>query len=150
MAHSPMFVPLQFKQRLDLVSRFVELEVPAGALIVRQGEPTEGAYVVLRGEVAVQRRDEQREVELARLGPGELFGEMSLLSGEAATAQVITREATTLLWLAKPYFDRLLAAVPELRSTIEQLAAGRHRGIAMSFPPPEPDDVMEIDVDVML
>ena len=61
-------------------------------------------------------------MELARLGPGELFGEMSLLSGAGATATVRATVPTVLLLLAKPYFDRLLEALPDLRDQLEQLA----------------------------
>jgi CRP-like cAMP-binding protein len=145
MASSPLFAPLETRQRLDLVKRFVELEVPAGAEIVRQGDPSAGAYVVLRGEVAVQRSEGERSIELARLTSGELFGEMSLLSGAGATATVQALEPTALLLLAKPYFDRLLEALPDLRAQLEQLADRRSRQIAQSFPGGD-QDFVEVEV----
>jgi CRP-like cAMP-binding protein len=150
MAHSPIFAPLHFEQRLDLIARFVELDAPTGTAVMRQGEPSQGAFIVLRGEVAVWRSEGAHDVELARLGPSELFGEMSLLSGETATARVLALEPTTLLWLAKPYFERLLHAVPELRASIEKLVQARMRSIATSFPPPEPSEDSDIDIDVLV
>jgi cAMP-dependent protein kinase regulator len=149
MSNAPLFAPLETQQRLDLVKRFVELEVPAGAEIVRQGEPSAGAYVVLRGEVLVRRSEGERSVELARLASGELFGEMSLLSGEGATATVQAIDATTVLLLGKQYFDRLLEAVPDLRVQLEQLADRRSRQIAASFPP-RPGEPEFVEVEVLL
>jgi CRP-like cAMP-binding protein len=149
MASSPLFAPLETRQRLDLVKRFVELEVPAGAEIVHQGDPSAGAYVVLRGEVAVRRSEDERSVELARLTSGELFGEMSLLSGAGATATVQATEPTTLLLLAKPYFDRLLEALPELRAQLEQLADRRSQMIAASFGG-NADEPEFVDVEVLV
>jgi CRP-like cAMP-binding protein len=149
MARSPLFAPLDPMQRLDLIKRFVELEVPAGSEIVRQGEPSEGAFVVLRGEVAVRRSEGERSVELARLASGELFGEMSLLSHTGATATVHATEPTTLLRLARPYFERLVEALPDVRAELEQLADRRSQQIASSFP--SSDEQQEfIDVEVLL
>ncbi len=147
MTSSPLFAALAPAQRIDLMKRFVEVEASAGAQIVAQEQPSPGAYVVLRGEVVVEREQAGQGVELAKLGPGELFGEMSLLWGGGASASVRAREATTLLFLAKSYFDRLLEALPEVRPQLEQLAGRRSREIAASFPSPEPgDDGIEIEV----
>jgi len=147
MSKSPLFAPFEPLQRLDLIKRFDEIEVEAGTEIVRQGQAGEGAYVVLRGEVAVRRSDGERSVELARLGSGELFGEMSLLSHSVANATVCATEPTVLLRLARPYFERLVEALPDLRAELEQLAGRRSREIASSFPPGDPDS---IEVEVLL
>jgi cAMP-dependent protein kinase regulator len=145
MASSPLFAALDPGQRADLIKRFVRLEAPEGTRIITQGQPSPGAYVVLRGEVAVSSADGDRKVELARLAPGELFGEMSLLSGEGAIANVDATQASVLLFLEKPYFDRLLDAVPELRVELEQLANRRSLETARSLTP-SPADELEIEV----
>jgi cAMP-dependent protein kinase regulator len=150
MANSPLFAPLEPVQRIDLIKRFVELDVPAGAAIVEQGHHGQGAYVVLRGEVSVSRSEGERTLELARLGPGELFGEMSLLSGEGATATVRAYEPTSVLLLARHYFDRLLDALPDMRAQLEQLADTRFRQIASSFAPRTPGDDDGIEIEVLL
>jgi cAMP-dependent protein kinase regulator len=150
MANSPLFAPLEVTQRLDLVQRFVELEVGPGTEIVRQGEPSQGAYVLLRGQVAVRRTEDGRDAELARLGPGDLFGEMSLLSGVGATATVRAIEATSLLVLHKSYVERLLEALPEVRAELERLSASRAQQIRASFPGTVRGDEPSIEIEVLL
>jgi CRP-like cAMP-binding protein len=149
MASSTLFAVLGPAQRVDLIKRFVEVEVPAGTEVVRHGQPSSGAYVVLRGQVRVSKHDGEREVELARLGPGELFGEMSLLSGAGATASVHSSEDCSLLFLAKTYFDRLLEALPELKEQLEQLADRRSRASATMLAAVDPDD-QSFEVEVLL
>jgi CRP/FNR family transcriptional regulator, cyclic AMP receptor protein len=135
---------------VDLIKRFVEVEVPAGTAVLRQGDPGQGAYVVLRGQVAVSKQDGERSVEVARLGPGELFGEISLLSGSGATASVHTLEDSALLFLGKPYFDRLLEALPDLKEELEQLADRRSRASATMLAAVRGDEDESFEVEVML
>jgi CRP-like cAMP-binding protein len=127
-ATSALFKPLDPKQRVDLMRRFVSVEVGAGDTLIREGDPGQGVFVVLRGEVAVTRADADGDgpVELARLGPSEVFGEIALLTREPATATVqATKPGTTLLFLSRDYFERLLVAVPELRAYFERLSEDR-------------------------
>lgn len=147
MANSTLFAALGPAQRVDLIKRFVEVEVPAGTEVLREGDPGQGAYVVLRGQVQVSKQDAGRSVELARLGPGELFGEMSLLTGLGASATVSTLEDSALLFLGKPYFDRLLEALPDLREELELLADRRSRASAtMLMAQSEEDESFEVEV----
>jgi CRP-like cAMP-binding protein len=147
MANSTLFAALGPAQRVDLIKRFVEVEVPGGTEVVRQGDPGQGAYVVLRGQVAVSKSEGDLNVEVARLGPGELFGEISLLSGSGATASVHTTEDSALLFLGKAYFDRLLEALPDLREELELLADRRSRASAtMLMAQREEDESFEVEV----
>ncbi|HKU38201.1 MAG TPA: cyclic nucleotide-binding domain-containing protein [Polyangiales bacterium] len=121
-ATSALFKPLDGKQRLDLMRRFVSVEAAPGDVLIREGDPGRGLFVVLRGEVEVTRED----AELARLGPSEVFGEISLLTSEPATATVrAATPGTSVLFLSRDYFERLLQAVPELRAYFERLSEDR-------------------------
>jgi CRP-like cAMP-binding protein len=123
---SALFKPLDGKQRVDLMRRFVSLDANPGDTLIREGDPGQGVYVVLRGEVAVMRMEDGAEVELARLGPSEVFGEIALLTSEPATATVrVAKPGTSLLFLSRDYFERLMAAVPELRTYFERLSEDR-------------------------
>ena len=62
---------------------------------------------------------------LARLGAGDLFGEMALLHDGPTNATVRTLGPTSLLFLGRDYFRRLVAALPALRKYFEDLANGR-------------------------
>lgn len=91
---------------------------PAGATIIRQGDPGDRYYVIARGHVEVWRAtgsgEEQR---LNRLGPGRGFGEEALLSGAPRNATVRATEEVVLMSLDQRDFRRLLE-----RSVVRDLA----------------------------
>ena len=73
----------------DEVETYVEaFEVAAGDVLVRQGEPAGGFFVILRGTFAVLLETDPRPVVLGRLGPGSCFGETGLLLTGVHTATV--------------------------------------------------------------
>src|SRR4029079_8149878 len=98
-----------------------EIELPAERPVVRQGEVGTGFYLVVSGGVRVVRDGEV----LARLGPGEFFGELSVLDGQPRIAQVVTDEPTTCLAIASWDFERLLLAEPALTVAILRGVARR-------------------------
>lgn len=124
-ATAPLFQSLDRGQRLDLVRRFVAHEMAPVTDVIREGENVPGLYLVLSGAVDVWKRDGEEKVLLATLGPGEVFGEMSLLHGAAATATVTTAQRSTLLLLAREYVVRLVESLPALRTYLEGLGDER-------------------------
>lgn len=72
-------------------------EYPSGAPIFREGEPGTCAYVVERGAVEISSLCQGRKVFVARLGEGDLFGEMALIDGEVRTGTAIALEETVLV-----------------------------------------------------
>ncbi len=74
---------------------------PPGVTILEQGEPANSLYLVLTGEVDVVREaDDGSRQWLARLGPGEFFGEVAVASGGVRTADVVAVDAVTCLVLS--------------------------------------------------
>jgi CRP-like cAMP-binding protein len=124
-ATAPLFQSLDRGQRLDLVRRFVAHEMAPSTDVILEGEKVPGLYLVLSGAVDVWKRDGEQKVLLATLGPGEVFGEMSLLNGAAATASVTTAQRSTLLLLAREYVARLVDSLPALRTYLEGLGDER-------------------------
>ena len=125
LATAPLFQPLDRKQRLDLLRRFTAHEVQAGTPLIEEGRPGQGLYVVLHGSVDVTKVDGDEKVFLATLGPGEVFGEISLLHDAATSATVTAATRSTVLFLARDYFRRLVAAVPEIRHYVDDLGEER-------------------------
>lgn len=143
---SPLFRPLDARQRLDLVRRFVTLERAAGDVVIREGDEGLGLYVVLRGAVAVERHDK----EVARLGPSELFGEISLLRRAPTSASVrALDDGAELLFLHRDYFERLLGAFPELRAYFEGLSDARLTDLRSLAPESERAASDEIEVELL-
>jgi CRP-like cAMP-binding protein len=125
MSISPLFRPLDRKQRLDLVRRFTAHDVAPGVQIIGEGQPGRGLFVLLSGEVDVSKIDGDHKVLLATLRPGDVFGEISLLHDEPATASVTAARLSTVLFLAKDIFQRLSAAFPEIREYVSQIGEER-------------------------
>ncbi len=93
-----------------LFGRLVPVEVKAGQVIIRQGDPGDYYYIVKSGRVSVSRKSERdgKVVMLSELGEGEGFGEEALVSGTPRNANVIALASSELMRLAKPDFDELL------------------------------------------
>ncbi len=99
--------------------------VPAGEVLIRQGEPAEAVFILLAGKLAVRlrsRRGEEREI--ARLNAGEIVGEMSFVDARPPSATVSALEASTVFALGKPVLAARLAGDPGL-------AARFYRALAM-------------------
>ncbi len=125
LATAPLFKSLDRKQRLDLVRRFTAHDVAAGTEIIREGDQGRGLFVLLAGEVDVSKVDGDEKVLLATLAPGEIFGEISLVQEAPTTASVTAARQSTVLFLAREYFQRLLEAVPEIRTYVESITEER-------------------------
>jgi CRP-like cAMP-binding protein len=127
LATSPLFRPFNHQQQLDLIRRFDGHEIAAGTVIIREGDAGQGLFVVLAGEVEVSKRQASGgELALARLRAGDVFGEMSLLTNQPTSATVTAALPSTILFLARDYFQRLIKALPAIRSYFEELAQRRH------------------------
>ncbi len=126
LATSPLFTPFSREQQNQLLRRFEGTEVDAGTVIIAEGQPGQGLYVVLTGELAVSCISASGErLELARLRPGDICGEMSLVSDQPTSATVQALSAATLLFLPKVYVERLAEAIPEVRRYFAGVAQRR-------------------------
>lgn len=72
-----------------LLARSRVVEHAAGSYLAREGEPGTGLYVLLQGQVAVQRRWHDHQVLLRELGEGDCFGEMALLDLGPRSASIL-------------------------------------------------------------
>ena len=94
---------------LETVAAIAETqEVAAGRDLFREGDPGDGLFLVVEGEIDVVKRGPRGERSLARLGEGAVLGEISLLTneGRSATGRALTR--TVLLRLPAARFRGLL------------------------------------------
>jgi CRP/FNR family cyclic AMP-dependent transcriptional regulator len=123
LAACPLFRGIGTDGVTALASRATEVEFPAGHVIARQGEIGTGFFVVVSGTVRVVRDGDV----LAHLGPGEFFGELSVLDGQPRNAMVAAETATTCLALASWDFDAVLTANPRIALAILRGVATRLR-----------------------
>jgi CRP/FNR family cyclic AMP-dependent transcriptional regulator len=121
-----LFSALSPEQLAAIAEIATEVEFPAERVIARQGEIGTGFFVVIEGGVRVTRSGEV----LARLGPGEFFGELSVLDGGPRIAQVAAEEPTRCLALATWEFERVLLDQPALTLAILRELARRLRSVS--------------------
>jgi len=123
---SPFFRPLDDEDRRRLVSQFEYVEVSIGDCIVREGQISEGFFVILAGEIGVtERGGAKRTVEIARMKEGEFFGEIGILAGVPATANCIAIRSSKLFRLSRERFADLVATHPRILELLTTFARSR-------------------------
>lgn len=97
-------------------------EYGVGDIIIRKGDPGRSLYIVVSGKVEVLGDD---EMSLAFMGRGEVFGEMSLLSGNPVGATIKVVKPATVLYIINKDFRKILNKSPSLQMYFTRLLAGR-------------------------
>lgn len=119
---SPLFEVLEKDEREALV-REMELEThEEGSVIISEGDPGTSMYVITSGEVKVYTRGTggTGSLYLAKLGEGDFFGEVSVLTGKPRTATITASKPTELLRLDKEKLDNALATYPGIRKVLDE------------------------------
>ena len=103
------------RRQLKAVARITDvIEVPAGTVLARQGQPGNEFYLIVDGSARVEVSARKR----SRLAPGAYFGEMSLLDGGERSATVVAETPMRLLVIKRRDFSTLLREAPELTQNI--------------------------------
>ncbi len=113
---------------VELAKRTTRRLYASGETILRQGDDGDELFVVLRGTVAVVLESGKKDaslVEVARLGHGKFFGEMSLMTGEKRAATVRAVHECQLLVVGHEAFQSVLDAHPELAERMSVMLAER-------------------------
>ena len=106
-------------ERLGMLSD--EVDVPAGKVLMTQGEGGRDMMVLIAGSVAIE-RDGQR---VNTLGAGDFFGEIALIDGGPRTATVTTEEPSRLLVITHRDFHAMMEEFPDVENQV--LSALAHR-----------------------
>jgi CRP-like cAMP-binding protein len=126
LARSETFAGIPAERLGDLAAHCRELAVPAGRLVFSHGEDADAVYLILEGAVTVFRDKVGRPMQLlARMGAGELLGELSLFDEPRRTASARAATACRLLRLAREPLLELLRLEPQLALRIQNTAARR-------------------------
>ncbi|HEY3911831.1 MAG TPA: ATP-binding cassette domain-containing protein [Stellaceae bacterium] len=117
-----LFRSLTPTQLTDIAEKMTPRHFGTGETIVREGEPGEEFYLISDGEVDVMRADH----EVARLGRGDFFGEVALISGEPRNATVMATEPLDTFVLGKTDFQSAIAASASFRDQLYRVYFVRH------------------------
>jgi CRP-like cAMP-binding protein len=123
---SPLFESLSEEELKAVVEAFALVRCAPGHVILTEGEPGQSVFVLAAGQVRVFVRDAAgASVEVASLEEGAFFGEMAALSGRPRSATVTARGPCELLELDRGALDRICAAHPRVRETMEEFYIAR-------------------------
>ena len=124
----PCFRSLSFDELRPLADDLHLQRVRAGEFVCRQGEPGEAVFVVVEGEVVVERaRPDGETLLVATLGPNQHVGEMSLFDGGARSASVRATQDCLLLALMREPFLQVSRRHPQILVEIIRILSGRLR-----------------------
>jgi cAMP-dependent protein kinase regulator len=123
---SPLFTTLSPALKQTLSREFDLRAVPAGQVLLTQGQPGDAFYLLLRGqcELSLEQRP-GRGVALPELREGDVFGEISLLLGKPVSATVRTKTACVVLRLERAAFERHLLNQPGLKGMLMRMGTER-------------------------
>jgi len=108
-----------------IADKAVRMEFKKGAILVQEGKPTNGVYLVLAGSARVEI---PRRVTFPAIGPGEICGEISFLDELPATASVVAVEPVEAYFLDRPTLQAMFELFPHLASRFyRSLAANLSR-----------------------
>ena len=122
LARLALFADLTVPQLESIAHSFDEEVFPAGTRVLRQGLSGSGFYLVLDGAARVHVGG-----EAPQLGRGEFFGEISVLTGEPPSADVVAETTLRCLVVPAPELEPLLLAHPRLMLRVLQAEARRVR-----------------------
>jgi CRP/FNR family cyclic AMP-dependent transcriptional regulator len=110
------------KQELRHIARIAdELDLPAGKVLIREGERGREFFVIINGEVEVRRKGRK----MATLGPGSFVGEMALLSKIPRVATVTAATPLDVLVITDRAFITLLEKTPAMGVKVARTLAER-------------------------
>src|SRR5215211_6388641 len=106
----PLFEALPPQELQPIAAVAEEEDFSEGELLAVRGEPGDTLYVIIDGQVQVLGADEQ---ELAVRGPGDVIGEMAVISSKPRAASLLATSDVRVLELHKPAFEAILRERPE-------------------------------------
>ena len=122
---SPFLEGLSRKD-LEEVGRLAdEVDLPAGRTLMREGDLGREFYVIISGSVDIERGGKH----IRTMGPGEFFGDISLVTERRRTATVTVKEDATFLVLGHREFHSLMDQFPSIRLGVLESIANRLRAL---------------------
>lgn len=121
-----LFKSLHPEEIQRLATRLVPAPFTEGEVMSRQGAEAHWLYLIVDGRADVMVAGEKgRRRKVAELGPGEVFGEMGLMTGEPRTATVIARTDVDCYRLDKEAFQDIVRQRPGIAQEISRIIAER-------------------------
>ena len=106
------------EEQLDVLADCArEIRVAAGQPLIQRGDPGSGIFVLEEGRALVEAPEGTRE-----LGPGDIFGERSMLNDSERTARVLAQTDVRCIAIPRPELEQLIAAHPQLGERLRHVS----------------------------
>jgi CRP/FNR family transcriptional regulator, cyclic AMP receptor protein len=125
----PLFSGLSQKELRSIAALGTTLDVEAGSVLTKESDVGKEAFLILTGTA----RCSVGDVQVAVLGPGELFGEMSLLDGAPRSATVVAQQDMRVTNFDRGEFVRLVEVSPKIALKLLAAMATRLRAVDQGF-----------------
>src|SRR4051812_35396221 len=122
-----LFSALNSEECQQVVKRMKRRDFPPHTIIVREGQPGNSMFFMTSGLVEVRKKDPNTGIDflITEMGPGQNFGEMSLLTGKPRTASVTSIQPTTCAVLEQSDFQSMLMQFPKIGLALTTMLAER-------------------------
>ena len=125
-----IFASLTAEERKAIAAKLRPKSYDKGEVVLEPGTTLHSLFIVGSGVLSFTREESEGEIELMRIGPGDHFGEIGMLTGEPATATLSALIPTTVYQLANDDLSPVLQARPEVshglcRALAQRQAAGQ-------------------------
>ncbi len=120
-----MFKAIPPKARRGLFSAIERLKVPSGARFIRQGETGDSFFVIRNGSCSVNHERGGTIYRVALLGPGDIVGEMAVVTGENRNSHVDAETEMELWRVSRDEFDKICEEHKELREFLTGIVTNR-------------------------
>lgn len=116
----PLFSGVPRDELVSLLTAVDPVRVAAGSAVVHEGDPGDSLFLVVQGTLSVTIGGDDAAVEVGRLGPGDFFGEVALLTGKPRTATVTAVTESELLRLGRDTVEDLRRRHPEIEASLRE------------------------------
>jgi hypothetical protein len=130
----PFFAEMK-PEAIKSLARLGNIEpFPSGHLIFEEGSQGDSFYVILQGNVSIQKqKDNHQRIEVAQLNAGEFFGEMALIDRQSRSASVVTQSNCEVFVLHRKDFFNMLSRSPHMVADVLLSFSVRMRGLLDNY-----------------
>lgn len=128
LSEMPLFAGLDSTTLEAVSARLRRHRYSAGTTVITADTPGESVFIIQSGTVKIKvDQADGKEVIIAILGAGSLVGELSVLDRQERSADVVTQEESTLLWMDRPTFHGFLDSIPGITRNLLMIMTRRQR-----------------------
>ncbi|HUE99326.1 MAG TPA: cyclic nucleotide-binding domain-containing protein [Anaerolineales bacterium] len=137
-----LFHDLTDGELASIAEKLQEAPYAAGSVIFEQGKRPESFYLIYEGGVRITRKQDRKEIQLARLVKDDYFGEMGLIGKRLRSGTAIALTDVSLFVMSREDFEKFYKGIPQLRLNFDLAIKSRQLARKLQFTWLRPDEVI--------